>query len=193
MVLLPKPGRAPDSPTAFRLLCLWDEAGKLLERVVAARLESHLSPRAPGLHDAQFGCRRGRSTSDAVARVSSLVERSERQGYVALAVSLDVINDFISIPCERIGRALELQRVLTCGRSPGTAVSSTPGAAEGLMRKTVCRGVPQASVLSPLLWDIAYDAVHRAPMSPDSALTCYADDTLELVWVWTWGRTVRLA
>jgi hypothetical protein len=30
-------------------------------------------------------------------------------------------------------------------------------------------------------------------MSPDSALTCYADDTLVLVWGSAWGRTVRLA
>ena len=60
-VLLPKPGRSPDSPSAFRPVCLLDQAGKLLERVVAARLESHLSRRAPGLHDSQFGFRKGRS------------------------------------------------------------------------------------------------------------------------------------
>ena len=30
-------------------------AGKLLERVVAARLESYLSRSVPGLHDSQFG------------------------------------------------------------------------------------------------------------------------------------------
>jgi hypothetical protein len=67
MDLLLKPGRYPDSPSAFRSICLLDEAGKLLERVVAARFESHLSRRAPGLHDAQFGFRMGRSTTDAVA------------------------------------------------------------------------------------------------------------------------------
>ena len=30
-------------------------------------------------------------------------------------------------------------------------------------------------------------------MPPDSALVCYADDTLLLVWGTAWGRTVRLA
>ena len=35
---------SPDSPSAFRPVCLLDEAGKLLERVVAARLQSHLIP-----------------------------------------------------------------------------------------------------------------------------------------------------
>ena len=42
--------------------------------------------------------------------------------------------------------------------------------------------VPQGSVLGPLLWNIVYDAVLRSPMLPDSALACYADDTLVLVW-----------
>jgi hypothetical protein len=83
MVLLPKPGRSPDLPSAFRPVCLLDEAGKLLEKVVAVHLESHLSRGAPGLHDAEFGFRRGRSTTDTVSRVRSLVERAERQGCVA--------------------------------------------------------------------------------------------------------------
>jgi hypothetical protein len=43
MVLLPEPRRSPDSPSTFRPMCLLDQAGKLLERVVAVRLESHLS------------------------------------------------------------------------------------------------------------------------------------------------------
>ena len=55
MVLLPKPGRSSNSPSDYRPVCLLDGAGKLLKRVVAARLESHLSRSVPGLHDSQFG------------------------------------------------------------------------------------------------------------------------------------------
>jgi hypothetical protein len=40
-----------------------DQPGKLLERVVAARLESR---RDPGLHDSQFGFRNGQSTADTI-------------------------------------------------------------------------------------------------------------------------------
>ena len=65
MILLPKPGRSPDSPSAYRPVWLFDGAGKLLDRVVAARLESHLSRSVPGLHNSQFGFRRGRSTANA--------------------------------------------------------------------------------------------------------------------------------
>ena len=47
--------------------------------------------------------------------------------------------------------------------------------------------------MGPLLWNIVYDAVLRAPMPPESALACYTDDTLVLVWGTAWGRSVRLA
>ena len=74
---------------------------------MATRLESHLSRSVLGLHDSQFGFRRGRSTADAVARVRSLVDGAERRVYVALAVSLDVVNAFNSIPWDRIRQALK--------------------------------------------------------------------------------------
>ena len=110
MVLLPKPERSPDSPSAYRPVSLLDGAGKLLQRVVAAHLESHLSQSVPGLHDSQFGFRRGRSTAHAIARVRSLVEGAEGRGCVTLAVSLNEVNAFNSIPCDRICRALEFHR-----------------------------------------------------------------------------------
>lgn len=49
MILLSKPERSPDLPSAFRQVCLLDEASKLLERVIAAPLEQDLSKVIPGL------------------------------------------------------------------------------------------------------------------------------------------------
>jgi hypothetical protein len=59
LILLSKEGRPLDSPSAYRPICLLDEVGKLFERIIAAHLEAHMTERAPGWHDSQFGFRRG--------------------------------------------------------------------------------------------------------------------------------------
>jgi hypothetical protein len=92
LILLKKEGRPFDSPSAYRPICLLDKMGKLFERIIAARLEAHMTARAPRWHDSQFGFRRDRSTVDAVKRVRATTEAMDSRKEVALAVSLDVTN-----------------------------------------------------------------------------------------------------
>jgi hypothetical protein len=102
LVLLTKEGRPLDSPSAYRPICLLDEVGKLFERIIAAPLEAHITERAPGWHDSQFGFRRGRSTVDAVRLVRSTTDAMVSRKGVAKAVSLDVTNAFNTIPWAKI-------------------------------------------------------------------------------------------
>jgi hypothetical protein len=92
-------------------LCLLDEVGKVLKRVVAARIEVHMSRMLPGLQEGQYGFRRGRSTTDAIVQARSLVDEAERRGWMTLAVSLDIVNAFNSLPWERIREALKFHPV----------------------------------------------------------------------------------
>lgn len=80
MVLLPKEGKPAESPSAFRSICLLDEAGKLFERILAACLKTHLSLDGPNLAQRQFGFREGLSTIDAVLRVRALSEEAVSRG-----------------------------------------------------------------------------------------------------------------
>ena len=50
------------------------------------------------------------------------------------------------------------------------------------------RGVPQGSVLGPILWDLAYDGVLRSTLAWGVSTTCYADDTLVLTTAKDWRR-----
>jgi hypothetical protein len=111
LVLLRKEGRPPDSPSGYRWIFLLDEVGKLLERMIAARLETHMKQREPGWHNSQYGFRQGRSTIDAVKHARrSAQEMVTRQG-VALAVALDITNAFHTIPWYRIIEALRRCRM----------------------------------------------------------------------------------
>ncbi|TLM35211.1 reverse transcriptase family protein, partial [Acinetobacter baumannii] len=107
LVLLRKEERPADSPAGYRPIVLLDEAGKLLERVVAARIVQHLTGVGPDLSAEQFGFREGRSTIDAVMRVRALSDEAVGRGGVALAVSLDIANAFNTLPWSVIAGALE--------------------------------------------------------------------------------------
>ena len=185
LVLLRKEGRPPDAPSAYRPVCLLDEVGKLFERIIVARLEAHMERRIPGWHDSQFGFRRGRSTVDAVKRLRSMAEDMVAREGVAVAVSLDISNAFNSIPWSRIVEALRhfesppyLVRVIQAYLNDRwITYTGRNGVKE---RRPVERGVPQGSVLGPILWITAYDSVLRSPMPPGAGMICYADDTLVL-------------
>jgi len=92
-----KRGQTGDSPSSYRPICLLDEAGKILERIIVNRLVQHLSWIGPDLNE-EYGFRSGRSTVDAILRVRSAVEAEVEDGGVLMAVSLDITNAFNTLP-----------------------------------------------------------------------------------------------
>jgi hypothetical protein len=182
LVLLRKEGRPADSASGYRPIILLDEVGKLFERIIAARLIRHMECEGPDLADCQFGFRRGRSTVDAIQRVKTMANEAVSQGEVVLAVSLDIANAFNSLPWDTIKEALRYHQVpLHLFRIIKSYLSERfitwPGQREWARREMRC-GVPQGSVLGPLLWNIGYDWVLRGENLRGVNVICYADDTL---------------
>ncbi|XP_076754300.1 uncharacterized protein LOC143425433 [Xylocopa sonorina] len=140
MVLLREDNRPAESPSVYRPIVLLDEVGKLFECTVQRRLVQHL-PR-DGLDLAEFGFREGRSTIDAISRVSSLSDSTT---------------------------------AIVCGGHDGS------------VRSKINCGVPEVSVLGPLLWNLRYDEALRVSLLVGMHLTCYADDTMVLAT----GRDLR--
>lgn len=185
LVLLKKNDRPISSLTAYRPICLLDEAGKLFEKIIAGRIGTHLRCVGPDLSDSQFGFRRGLSTIDAVLKVREITKRVVARGGVALAVSLDIVNAFNTLPWDAIKQALYyhgfplyLQRVIGAYlQDRHVQYKDRDGM---LQQRRISCGVPQGSVMGPLLWNLAYDAVLRVRLPAGIKIICYADDTLVL-------------
>lgn len=66
LVLLRKVGRPADSPVGYCPIVVLDEAGKLLEQVVAASNVRHLTETGPDLLAEQYGFRESRTAASSL-------------------------------------------------------------------------------------------------------------------------------
>lgn len=186
LILLRKPGKPDNQSSGYRPICLLDDEAKLLERIVADRILNHLGTKGPNLNPAQYGFRRGRSTIDAILMVRQFIENAYELGHVVIGVSLDITNAFNSIPWEVIGEALKKHRVPLYLRRiirdylKDRLLTFTNENGKHDVRE-VKRGVPQGSILGPLLWNIAFNDIMKDEDLPEECKTiCYADDTMVL-------------
>jgi hypothetical protein len=198
LCLLRKDGRSPDSPDGYRPIVLLDDCGKFLEKILYYRIVEHLKTTGPDLAECQYGFRTGRSTVDAVAHLKRWTEVSTARGETVVAVSLDIRNAFNSLPHDCIVEALKFHRVppYLCAlvedylmnrrvlyEGPDGHIHTWPMAA----------GVPQGSVLGPLLWNLGYNWVLRGNLLPRMEIVCFADDTLIAASAMTGEEAARLA
>lgn len=158
LVLIKKPGKPDLSPSSYRHICLLSEARKLFKRVIARRRRLHAFLDETGdIADGQFGFRERRSTVDAIWSLRERVDESLRDRGVVVAVSLDInANVFNSLPWSVIRGALEDKNVpgyLRCilDEYLSDRELSFVDRRDRLVHKPVSCGVPQSSVLGPIL------------------------------------------
>lgn len=191
LVLLPKGNKPPDDPSSYRPICLLDSVGKVLERIIYNRAEN-FTEGAQGLSPDQYGFRKARSTVDAIkvvvdtARQAITGKRWMRgaKQYCAI-VTLDVKNAFNTANWGRILCSLKkmnvapyIRQMVTSYFSDRTLMYNT---ATGTKVRNISGGVPQGSVLGPLLWNVMYDGVLRLPLPTGTKTVAFADDVVVVV------------
>lgn len=156
LVVIPKVGEIQPGIPKVRPICLLSEVGKALERILANRLKEWMKDNENArLSENQYGFKDGRSTIDALKKVIKTVELAIQDSGVAIAVSLDIQNAFNSIPWRIIRKALVdkgfpdyLRRILDDYLHQREIIYTTK---EGNVSREVLAGVPQGSVLGPIL------------------------------------------
>lgn len=182
LVLIEKPNKPGEQETRYRPLCLIDVMGKILEQLIATRLLEEVGPR---LAENQYGFIKGKSTIDALKRVTEVIRRVKEKPFgsnrFAVLVTIDIKNAFNSVPWRGIMDVLDqfgVSKYLT--RIIGSYLEDRRILVRGREIK-VTSGVPQGSVLGPLLWIIYYNSVLKTPMPEGVTLIGYADDTAIVV------------
>lgn len=103
-----------------------------------------------------------------------------------MAIAIDIENAFNAIPWRQIREGLRkkgfpmyLRKIVENYLS--NRFIECRNCEREVVRRRVTGGVPQGSVLRPLLWNIAYDKVLRMNLNEGAEIIGYVDDTIVLV------------
>lgn len=186
LVLIPK-GKLDAMAPKTRPICLLNELGKVFEKVIVERINMWMEENpASSLFSKQYGFRKNTSTCDALFHVQEFIKKNTVDQQVVIGVSLDINNAFNSLKWSEIRKALRekefpayIRRIIGNYLSNRTVEFSINNGKT--MRKAMTAGVPQGSVLGPVLWNLTYDWALRTPLERNCEVIGYADDTLLMI------------
>lgn len=175
-----------DEMKNYRPISLLTGISKVFEYVIHIRLTNFLERNAV-LSDQQYGFRKGMSTIRGLYQALSFAIDSLNNKNQTLVMCLDLSRAFDSVDHNILlnrldgygirGRALELMKSYLCGRTQQVIDFDLNGRKIVSNKVIIEKGVPQGSILGPLLY-ILY--TNEVPHIIQEQTVLYADDTTVL-------------
>ena len=167
IIPLEKPDKDPKLCTSKRPISLLCIVAKILEAVVLNRLLPALERR---LNPAQFAYRRSRGTEMHLQEMSDFAHEAIDKGEFVYIASLDIDGAFDKVPHDNLLQTLAgtgadpyLLRYIgrwLCDRRFRLRLA-TPYGRFLSTKRPITRGLPQGGVLSPFLWLLHFDTLHK--------------------------------
>lgn len=173
-------GKCSSDPASYRPISILPALSKVLELIVKADLDNHLA-NIDGLPTSQYGFRRDRSTSMAIATAHAHWTCGVQEGKAVGITSFDFTAAFDTIDPETLLSKLESLGVTGNAKSwfasyltGGCQCVDWSGSRSGLSQ--VKYGVRQGSILGPLLFLVLVADLPSSLGVNEREVCCYADD-----------------
>lgn len=175
---LHKPNKPKNDPNSFRPIALSSVLIKILEHLVKNRLEWFIESNKL-LPDSQFGFRKNKSTADCVGLLITDILLAYTQSKSVASCFIDINSAY-----DNVNISLLLDKLVLLGVPPRLCNVISGIFGERIIKleldsetfcRTVWKGLPQGSVLSPLLFNIYTYDFESCLVGPVSIIQ-YADD-----------------
>ena len=156
IIAITKPGKDPSITTSYRPISLLSCISKLMERIVQTRLQDFLE-RNSKLHPAQAGFRKGRSTNEQIVRLTQTIVDGIQNQQRSITTYVDFTKAYDKVWRSNLWGKMGELGIPTCVVRWTKALLSDRYAHvrynEKRSNKMLFKnGLPQGSVLAPILW-----------------------------------------